>query len=282
MKSKVRGMPWLVPAVLLGLSLAVSVHAAAPSTYYFLVFSNPVAGHEDEYNKWYDHQHAADVTSIPGFVDAQRYVKNDLPFFRDSDPKMPKYLVVYKIVSSDVESVFAEVERRLKTGETYLSPAYDRKGSQSYVYQALGPELKGPGGDAPAINGSAKAGPKKDYLQVVFPAMIEGQEKEFNAFYSLHHAPEVVAIPGFVRAQRGVLARPSPASIQPSKYLALYWAQTSDPEALKHAADAAGEKFTASPAFNRAATRGYTYRAMGPLVDGDKVRAERAKAKAER
>ena len=165
-----------------------------------------MTGHEDEYNKWYDQQHAADVVSIPGFVTAQRYVKNELPFFRDSDPKMPKYLIVYKIVSSDVESVFAEVERRLKTGETYLSPAYDRQGSQSYVYQTLGPELKGPGGDAPG----AKAGPRKDYLQVVFPAMTEGKEKEFNAFYSQHHAPEVVAIPGFIRAQRGVLARPSP------------------------------------------------------------------------
>ena len=85
-----------------------------------------------------------------------------------------------------------------------------------------------------------------------------------------------------MRGQRGVLARPSPASIQPTKYLALYWAQTSDPEALKHVADAAGEKFTTSAAFNRAATRGYTYRAMGPLVEGDKVRAERAKAKAGR
>ena len=145
MKSKVCGRRWLLPAVLLGLSLAASVHAAAPSTYYFLVFSNPVAGHEDEYNKWYDQQHAADVTSIPGFVEGQRYVKNDLPFFRDSDPKMPKYLIVYKIVSSDVESVFAEVERRLKTGETYLSPAYDRKGSQAYVYQGVGTGAEGPG-----------------------------------------------------------------------------------------------------------------------------------------
>jgi hypothetical protein len=278
MNSKFGRKPSL-SALLLGFFLAASVHAAAPSTYYFLVFSNPVAGHEDEYNKWYDQRHAADVTSIPGFVDGQRYMKNDLPLFRDAAVKLPKYLIVYTIVSGDVDAVFAEVERRLKTGETYLSPAYDRAGSQNYVYRALGPELKGPGGDAPPIKGSPKAGAKKNYLQVVFPAMTAGKETEFNIFYSQHHAPEVTAIAGFTRGQRGVLARPSVSSVQPSKYLALYWAQTSDPEALKQAATAAGEKFTASAAFDRAATRGYTYRAIGPQVEGDKVRAERAKGR---
>jgi hypothetical protein len=246
-------------------------------TYYFLVFSNPVDGHEKEYNDWYDGQHAADVVSIPGFVTAQRYVQNDLPFFKVIDVKLPKYLIVYKIVSSDVESVFAEVERRLKTGETYLSPAYDRKNSQSYVYRTFGRPIKGPGGDAPG----AKFGPKQDYIQVVFSAMTQGaDEKEFNAFYDRHHAPEVVAIPSFVGAQRMVLARPTTASIQPTKYFALYWVKTSDPDALKQAATSAGATFTSSPAFDAKATRGYTYRAIGPEWNGDRVRAERAKARA--
>ena len=222
-------------------------------------------------------QHAADVVSIPGFVTAQRYVQNDLPFFKVIDVNLPKYLIVYKIVSSDVESVFTEVERRLKTGETYLSPTYDRKNSQSYVYRTLGPALKGPGGDAPG----AKSGPKQDYIQVVFSAMTPGaDEKEFNAFYDQHHAREVVAIPGFIQAQRTVLARPTTAAIQPTKYFALYWIETSDPGALKQAATAAQGTFTSSPSFDAKATRGYTYRAIGPQWDGDQVRAERAKSRA--
>jgi hypothetical protein len=249
---------------------------AAGQTYYFLVFSNPVAGHEAEYNKWYDGRHAADVVSIPGFMTAQRYVQSDVPFFRVVDVQVPKYLIVYTIVSADLEAVFTEVERRIKTGETYMSPAYDRKQSLNYVYRPLGPELKGPGGDAPG----AKSGAKQDYLQVVFTAMVEGKEDEFNAFYNQHHAPEVVAIPSFFRAQRMVLARPTTAAIPPTKYLAMYWAQTSDPAAVKKAADAAGAKFTASPAFDRAATRGYTFRAIGPMLEGDKVRAARIKTQA--
>jgi len=266
----------LLAFVFLGLNAGTLVHAAPTQTYSFLVFSKPAEGHEAEYNKWYDERHAADVVSIPGFVTAQRYVKSDVPFFRVVDVQVPKYLIVYKIVTSDLEAVFAEVERRIKTGETYMSPAYDRKNSQNYVYSLLGPELKGSGGDAPG----AKPGPKNDYVQVVFTAMVEGKEDEFNAFYNKHHAPEVVSIPAFVRAQRMVLARPTTASIPATKYVAMYWASTSDPAAVKRAADTAGAKFTTSPAFDRQATRGYTFRAIGPLVEGDKVRAARAKAQA--
>src|SRR5271155_4214779 len=96
-------------AFILGLLLAsAALCSAATETYYFFVFSNPVAGHEDEYNKWYNEQHAPDVVAIPGFVTAQRFVKNDLPLYRMVDLQVPKYLIIYKIVSADVEAVFNE------------------------------------------------------------------------------------------------------------------------------------------------------------------------------
>src|ERR1700692_61788 len=108
--------------VVFGLLLAPGgMCSAAVETYYFFVFSHPVAGHEDEYNKWYDQQHAPDVVAVPGFVTAQRFVKNDLPLYRMVDLQVPKYLVLYKIVTADVNAVFAEVSNRLKTGETLIS-----------------------------------------------------------------------------------------------------------------------------------------------------------------
>jgi hypothetical protein len=39
----------------------------------FLVFTKPVDGMEDEYNKWYDDVHVHDVARVPGVVSAQRY-----------------------------------------------------------------------------------------------------------------------------------------------------------------------------------------------------------------
>jgi len=245
--------------------------SAAAETYYFFVFSNPVAGHEDEYNKWYDQQHAPDVVAVPGFVTAQRFVKNDLPLYRMVDLQVPKYLVVYKIATDNIESVFTEVNRRLQTGETVIGPAFDRTTSVSYVYRPLRPEIEGVGGEPPG----AKRGPKQTYYQVVFTAFVDGREDEFNAFYDQHHAPELAAIPGFVGAQRMVLARPSSSSIPPTKHLALFKVETSDIAAVKQAATRPG---TSSPAFDTKATRGYTFRAIGPVIEGDKVRAARAKS----
>ena len=250
----------------------VSLYSAATETYYFFVFSNPVGGHEDEYNKWYDEQHAPDVVAVPGFVIAQRFVKNDLPLYRMVDLQVPKYLVLYKIVTSDVEAVFTEVNRRLQTGETVISPTFDRATSVSYVYKPFRPEIKGAGGEPVG----AKRGSKQSYIQVVFTAMVEGKEDEFNAFYDNHHAPELAAIPGFVSAQRMILAQPSNSSIPPTKYLALFRVETSDLDAVKQVASGPG--FTSSPAFDTKATRGYTFRAIGPTIEGDKVRAVRAKS----
>ena len=259
----------LVPIVI-GL-LTTSAAASAAETFYFFVFSNPVAGQEDEYNQWYDHQHAQDVVAIPGFVSAQRFVKNELPLHRMVDLQVPKYLIIYKIATDDVEAVFKEVDRRLERGETVISPSFDRKTSVSYVYKPFRPEIKGVGGEPKG----AKPGPKRTYYQVVFTAMVEGREAEFNEFYDRYHAPELAAIPGFVGAQRMILARPSTASIPATKYLALFKVETSDLAAVKEIA--AGPGFTRSPAFDTQATRGYTFRAIGPVIKGDDVRAARAK-----
>jgi len=257
--------------IVIGLLLAsAAMCSAATETYYFYVFSNPVAGHEDEYNKWYNEQHAPDVVSIPGFRTAQRFVKNDLPLYRMVDLQVPKYLIVYKIVTDNLNAVFDEISRRLKTGETAMSPAFDQKTSVSYTYKPFRPEIKGVGREPEG----AKPGPKQLYYQVVFTAMVEGQEQEFNLFYDQHHAPELAAIPGFVSAQRMILARPSTASIPATKYLALFKVETSDLAAVKQAATKPG---TTSPAFDTKATRGYTFRAIGPVLEGDKVRAARAK-----
>jgi hypothetical protein len=262
----------LAPAFLLASNLVCS---AAPETYYFLVFSNPVAGHEEEYNKWYNEQHAPDVVAVPGFVTAQRFVKNGLPLYRMVDLQVPKYLVIYKIVTDNVDAVFAEVSRRLKTRETIISPTFDSKTSVSYVYRPFRPEIKGVGGEPDG----AGPGPKQTFYQIVFTAMVDGKEDEFNAFYDQHHAPELAAIPGFVSAQRMILATPANGTSNPSipatKYLAMFKVETSDLAAVKQVAAKPG---TTSPAFDTKATRGYTFRAIGPVIEGDKVRAARTRS----
>lgn len=258
------------PVVVLGLLLAsAAICSAATETYYYFVFSNPVAGHEDEYNTWYNEQHAEDVVAVPGFVTAQRFVKNDLPLYREADVRLPKYLIVYKVVTENLDAVVAEVFRRLEAKETLLSPAYDRASSISYIYRVFRPEIAGVGGEPEGSN----SGPKQTYYQVVFTPFVDGREDEFNAGYDQHHAPELAAIPGFTSAVRMILAKPLSTSIPATKYLALFKVETSDLAAVKVLA---ARPVTPSPAQDVNATRGYTFRAIGPVIEGDQVRAERS------
>lgn len=243
--------------------------AAAPETYYYFVFSNPVAGQEDQYNKWYNEQHQQDVVAVPGFVSAQRFVMNDLPLYRQAALQLPKYVIVYKIVTDDVEAVFKEVSRRRQTNETKMDPSFDGTTSVGYLYRALGPFVKGVGGEAPG----AKPGKKELYYHIVFTPFVEGKEDEFNAIYDKHHAPELASIRGFTGAQRMVMARPDTAKIKGTKYLALFTVETSDLAAVKEGTKVRG---TPNPAQDGAGTRGYTFRAFAPAVQGDQVRADRA------
>src|SRR5437879_2238322 len=248
-------------------------HSSNAETYYLLVFSNPVAGREDEYNKWYDRQHLADVTSIPGFVSGQRYVFSDSQL-RDAQPPR-KYLVIYKIVTDDLASVYSEVNRRTAKGITVMSPSYDRSTSLNYTYKVIRPVIKHKG-YAP---GPPEAG-LQTYYQLVFTNPIPGREDEYNKWYDEQHAPDVVAVPGFVNAQRLAV---SDLQLNPKNteitfnYLVMYKIRTNNVASVIATFKQRSPTMVMSPAFGP--SDGYTYKAIGPCVDGDKLRAERAKNK---
>jgi hypothetical protein len=279
---KFSGSGQSLPIALGLLLVSGAVCSAAVETYDFLVFSGAAAGHEDEYNKWYNEQHALDVVAVPGFVSAQRFVQNDVAMFAKDDKKEPKYVVIYKIVTDNIDAVFAEVARRIQAKETIVrTDLFEPKTSNTYVYKYFRPELKGPGGEAPG----AIPGPKQTYLQIVFTGMVEGKDDEFNDYYDNHHGPELVGEAGFVSAQRMILVHPANNrennSTPGSKYLAVFRIETSDIAAVKKNVLRPGHPPGAtSEAADRNATRGYTFRAIGPEISGDKVRADRAAAKA--
>jgi hypothetical protein len=245
---------------------------ATAETFYYFVFANPVAGQEARFNSWYNGQHQLDVVSVPGFVSARRFVFNELPLYREAEMVLPKYLEVYKVVTTDLDAVFTEVNRRLRTGETKLDASFDGATSVSYVYRALGPWITGAGGDG----AGAKPGRKDLFYHFVFTPFVEGREDEFNAVYAEHHAPELAAIPGFTGAQRLILARPSNAAAKATKYAALFTVESSDLAAVKKGTAAPG---TANPGQDFSNTRGYTYRAITPEVSGDETRARAAAQK---
>lgn len=241
---------------------------------------------EDEYNRWYSEQHQKDVVSIPGFVTAQRFVASNL-HLRDGSKPPRKYVVMYRIVTDDLPSVFAEVDRRIAVGDTRMSPAYDRAHAVSVTYRAIRPVIYHPGyhpdhqeGDQ-AAEGSRATAPKEEvYYQLVFSDPVEGQEAEYNRWYDERHEPDVVSATGFVEAQRFIFSETQLPRTRPGlgKYLVMYKIVTDDLAARFADYHRLAPTFQMSPAFGK--SEGYTYKALTPIVKGDDVRAERAKNKA--
>lgn len=260
-------MSWGVLAAL----PAVAADAQVAQTHYLFVFSSPVAGKEAEFNKWYDEQHGPDVTSVPGFVSGQRYELAPLQM-RGGSPALPKYLIVYKIVAPDLAKVYAEVNRRAQSGETRMSNSVDVKSFVNRTYRTIRPELVG---TAPA--GKAAAGTKDVYNQFVFGEAKTGLDTEFNDWYDKHHAPDILAVPGYVGGQRMVYSDVQlNNAASGSTYLMVFRIETADLAATFSEFGALAPKMTMTPAFDGDRTFGYTYKAIGPLLDGDRIRAGRA------
>lgn len=97
--------------------------------YNLIVFTNPVAGREDEYNSWYTDTHLGDVLKIPGIVGAQRFRVAEHQ--RDPGPHPWQYLAIYECDTDDVRSVIAELKARSGTSAMTMSDTLDK---ERFVY----------------------------------------------------------------------------------------------------------------------------------------------------
>jgi hypothetical protein len=85
-----------------------------------VVFSNPVAGREDEYNEWYSNRHLSDVLRVPGFKSAQRFK------LAQNDPAAPwKYLAIYEFEAENPAAAMKALTVRAGTPEMVISDAMD-------------------------------------------------------------------------------------------------------------------------------------------------------------
>jgi hypothetical protein len=65
------------------------------------------------------------------------------------------------------------------------------------------------------------------YKVHVFINPFEGRDAEFNAWYDAEHIPDVLALPGFLRAERFEV---HPLGNEPMRYLTVYEAEADTPE----------------------------------------------------
>lgn len=100
------------------------------------------------------------------------------------------------------------------------------------------------------------------YIQTVVTAPVAGQEQEFNHWYDNTHLPEVLALPGFVAAQRYELVGPD--AEERASYLAVYDIETDDIDAtFKALVTGVQTTMTRTDAMDEQATVVNVYRVLG-------------------
>src|SRR5882672_8699666 len=100
--------------------------------YAYTVFSDAVAGKEEEFNRWYTGQHLDDVLRVPGFVAAQRFK------LAQEDAAAPaRYLAIYEVESDDPLQTLSKLQSRAGTPEMPISPALDVAVVKALLYGAI-------------------------------------------------------------------------------------------------------------------------------------------------
>ena len=70
-------------------------------THRLVVFTEPTAGREDEYNQWYDEVHLKEVLATEGFVGAQRFALSDAQIGDVAGAAPSRYLAIYEIEADE-------------------------------------------------------------------------------------------------------------------------------------------------------------------------------------
>jgi hypothetical protein len=112
---------------------------ADPDNHIFVVLTNPTAGEEDEYNRWYDAQHIADVLAIPGFVGVQRFRLSPPP---GAPAPYWNYVAFYEIDRDKVDEAFAGLEAARGTERMVMSTALNRADNEVAVYAPVAAKVK--------------------------------------------------------------------------------------------------------------------------------------------
>jgi hypothetical protein len=110
-----------------------------PNTTTYLVFSNPVEGKEEEFNKWYDNVHLPEVLATPGMRSAQRYALRETEITHNSALPKPthRYLLVYEL-EGDPNTVMAKVQEAALSGKMHMSDALDVGGVVMSFWTPMG------------------------------------------------------------------------------------------------------------------------------------------------
>jgi hypothetical protein len=106
------------------------------ATHRLIVFTEPAAGKEAEYNEWYDQVHLKEVLEMEGFVAAQRFALSDAQIAENAGEHVPsRYLAIYEI---EAESLPAALEKlNAGSGTMQMSDALNMETAKAIAFSAI-------------------------------------------------------------------------------------------------------------------------------------------------
>lgn len=242
---------WILALALMPLPAAEG--ASATEVYYLMAFNNPVAGREQEFNRWYEQRHAPEVVSNAGVVSGQRFVAVELSVKPQQIPPR-KYLAMYRIETSSIAATYHDFKRAAPT--TGESPPLDGTTSFTLTYKSVGPRIAGAGPK------SFGGGAMKSYAFFVL-----------GTRYGIGQTLNVAAIPGFVSAQRLIRSDVQRDRNAPSpRYMVMYEISTDDLASVFAVLGSRVGEALPEQTHDSSPTERYIYEELGSLITRDPMR----------
>lgn len=150
----------------------------------FLVYTDIDAKHEEEFNAWYNTEHLPELLSLPGILDAARYV---------AYKGVPRYLAVYELESAEAlkSAEFQKWRANPSPWSRRISPTVIGKNLSRTIGQQIFP-----GNPEMVDRGMAPA------LQIGRMSVPADADQEWNAWYNGEYIPGYRKVPGVVYARR--------------------------------------------------------------------------------
>jgi hypothetical protein len=224
--------------------------------YVYLVMADPLPGREAEFNDGYQNMHMGDLVQLPGWTGAQRFrlvpdvtPRNIQPLYRRGN------LMIWDQEGDDLGKLQRDSRAAIAGGKSRLIPGFDYSdgGSVRAIYQVIGPRATRPDGRKPFIPDYAdnKTPRPNRYIMLDFVQPVAAvSDAEFEAALS-RRVSEVLALPGFMAAQRFRFAPPPPgAALQRlpfPKYMVVWETEGSAAQALQDVFTAAAKAGQVAP-----------------------------------
>ena len=160
-----------------------------------VVMADVPAEMEEEFNRWYNEEHIAELLALPGVLNAARY---------EAISGSPKHLACYELESTDsyYSDAFQHYLANPGPWSQRMSPRNIATNYVHNVYQTIYPE------SVPASMAQSGMAPIVQYGRMDIP---DQYEEEFNDWYNAVYVPNYCQVPGVIQARRLKAVRGAPA-----------------------------------------------------------------------